>query len=126
MDTDAVLVMNVKNGDKNALRELVEKHKKTAYRMALGLVGTAGALAVCFFLHSSLASVLALYVTSTLIGTVLVPLFWAIVGARFTVSQGRRLLGPIAAAGTIGGAIGIPLFLCYILSITLYCFKVNK
>jgi RNA polymerase sigma-70 factor (ECF subfamily) len=39
MDADAALVMNIRNGDKKALQELVERHKKTAYRMALGLVG---------------------------------------------------------------------------------------
>ena len=39
MDKDAALIMNIRTGSKSALRQLVEKHKKTAYRMALGLVG---------------------------------------------------------------------------------------
>ena len=74
--------------------------------MGLGLIVTAGALLFLYFVHTTLVSVLVLYVTSTMIGTVLVPLFWGIVGATFTVSQGRRLLGTIAAAGSVGGAIG--------------------
>lgn len=39
MDTDATLVMNIQAGDKRAFQQLVEKHKKVAFRMALGLVG---------------------------------------------------------------------------------------
>ncbi|MBU0982347.1 MAG: RNA polymerase sigma factor [candidate division Zixibacteria bacterium] len=39
MDTDAALVMDIREGNKKALQSLVEKHKKAAYRMALGLVG---------------------------------------------------------------------------------------
>lgn len=74
--------------------------------MGLGLAATAGTLLLLYLLRTSLVTVLVLYVTSTMIGSVLVPLFWGIVGAAFTVSQGRRLLGPIAAAGTVGGALG--------------------
>ena len=39
MTTDSALVMSIGTGDKKAFRELVERHKKTAYRVALGLVG---------------------------------------------------------------------------------------
>jgi RNA polymerase sigma-70 factor (ECF subfamily) len=38
-DPDSALVMNIKSGDKKALAALVEKHKKMAFRTALGLVG---------------------------------------------------------------------------------------
>ena len=38
MTPDSVLVMEIRNGDKKALQLLVERHKKTAYRVALGLV----------------------------------------------------------------------------------------
>ncbi|UCG62572.1 MAG: RNA polymerase sigma factor [Candidatus Zixiibacteriota bacterium] len=38
-ETDAALVMHIKAGDKAALGKLVEKHKKLAFRLALGLVG---------------------------------------------------------------------------------------
>ncbi len=47
-----------------------------------------------------------LYVLTGLIGAVLVPQFWAFAGGLFTVTQGRRLLGPIASAGVIGGFVG--------------------
>ncbi|MFH1688533.1 MAG: RNA polymerase sigma factor [bacterium] len=39
METDAALVMGIKTGNKRALAELVERHKQSAYRIALGLVG---------------------------------------------------------------------------------------
>ena len=39
MITDSALVMDIKSGNKKAFKELVERHKKSAYRMALGLVG---------------------------------------------------------------------------------------
>src|SRR5262249_4631413 len=45
-------------------------------------------------------------IASGLIGAVLVPQFWALAGRMFTVSQGRRLLGPIASAGVLGGLVG--------------------
>ena len=39
MCTDAALVMDIKAGNKKAFGKLVERHKKLAFRMALGLVG---------------------------------------------------------------------------------------
>jgi RNA polymerase sigma-70 factor (ECF subfamily) len=39
MKTDAALVLDIGAGNKNALAELVERHKRSAYRIALGLVG---------------------------------------------------------------------------------------
>ncbi|MDH3892670.1 MAG: RNA polymerase sigma factor [candidate division Zixibacteria bacterium] len=39
MDTDMALVMDIRKGDKQALGKLVERHKKSAFRIALGLVG---------------------------------------------------------------------------------------
>ncbi len=39
METDAALVMKIKAGQRHAFRELVERYKKPAYRMALGLIG---------------------------------------------------------------------------------------
>lgn len=47
-----------------------------------------------------------LYVLTGLIGAVLVPQFWAFTTGLFTVAQGRRLLGPIASAGVVGGLVG--------------------
>ena len=39
METDVALVMDIRTGNKNALGKLVERHKKSAFRIALGLVG---------------------------------------------------------------------------------------
>ncbi|MFH1373846.1 MAG: RNA polymerase sigma factor [bacterium] len=39
MCTDMVLVMDIKAGSKKAFGKLVERHKKSAFRIALGLVG---------------------------------------------------------------------------------------
>lgn len=39
MCTDIVLVTDIKAGSKKAFGKLVERHKKTAFRLALGLVG---------------------------------------------------------------------------------------
>ncbi len=39
MESDAALVMSIAAGDKQALARLVERHKRSAYAMALGLVG---------------------------------------------------------------------------------------
>ncbi|MCK4574634.1 MAG: RNA polymerase sigma factor [candidate division Zixibacteria bacterium] len=39
MESDAALVMSIKSGNKKALGRLVERHKKMAFRTALGLVG---------------------------------------------------------------------------------------
>ncbi len=39
MDTDITLVMGIKAGKKSAFGQLVERHKKLAFSMALGLVG---------------------------------------------------------------------------------------
>jgi len=39
MDADSALVMDIGTGNKKAFHDLVERHKKAAYRIALGLVG---------------------------------------------------------------------------------------
>ena len=39
MESDAALITGVKAGNKTAMAELVERYKKVAFRMALGLVG---------------------------------------------------------------------------------------
>ncbi|MCM2273103.1 MAG: RNA polymerase sigma factor [candidate division Zixibacteria bacterium] len=39
IDPDSALVMSIRTGDKKALAALVEKHKKMAFRTALGMVG---------------------------------------------------------------------------------------
>jgi AAA family ATP:ADP antiporter len=49
---------------------------------------------------------LALYIFSGLEGAVLAPQFWLLASQLFTVSQGRRLFGPIASGGVVGGTVG--------------------
>jgi AAA family ATP:ADP antiporter len=77
-------------------------------RRALGgaLLLAAAALIVLFVLPTTPESVVGLYVASGLVGAVVVPQFWGLVGSFFTVAQARRLLGPIAAAGVIGAMLG--------------------
>lgn len=75
-------------------------------RLAATLSLAAVAVLGFALLPPSATSVFALYVLSGLIGAVALPQFWAQAARRFTPAQGRRLLGPIAAAGTLGGIAG--------------------
>jgi len=50
--------------------------------------------------------VMALYVFSGLVGAVLSPQFWLLAATMFTSAQGRRLFGPIASGGVVGGVAG--------------------
>ena len=78
----------------------------TARTLRAGLVACAGLLVTLFLAKAGTATLLALYVTAALVGTVVVPLFWTLLGAIFSVTQGRRLLGPVSAAGLLGAASG--------------------
>jgi ATP:ADP antiporter, AAA family len=68
--------------------------------------------AMCFALAgltvvpTGLTSIVLIYVAASLVGAVLVPLYWSLIGTVFTVVQGRRLLGVVTAAGTLGGVAG--------------------
>lgn len=77
-------------------------------RRALGatlLLAVAGSLAL-FVLPSSHAAAVATYVLSGILGSVVVPQFWTLVGTALTIGQGRRLFGLISAAGVVGGVLG--------------------
>ena len=50
--------------------------------------------------------VMSLYVFSGLVGAVLSPQFWLLAAQMFTSAQGRRLFGPIASGGVVGGVAG--------------------
>jgi AAA family ATP:ADP antiporter len=69
------------------------------------LVAIAGPL-VLMVLPASHGAAIAIYVLSGLLGSILVPLFWTLMGTVFTVAQGRRLFGLIAAGGIVGGVLG--------------------
>jgi AAA family ATP:ADP antiporter len=51
-------------------------------------------------------TVFALYLWSGLLGTVMVVQFWMFAGHLFTVTQGKRLFGLLAAGGVLGAVIG--------------------
>jgi len=53
--------------------------------------------------------VFGLYFLSGCIGAVLAPQFWTLAAQLFTVAQGRRLFGPIASGGVLGGVAGASL-----------------
>ncbi len=50
--------------------------------------------------------VVAFYVTVALVSSAVFPQFWVLVGTALTVGQSRRLIGPIASAGVLGGVAG--------------------
>jgi AAA family ATP:ADP antiporter len=50
--------------------------------------------------------VVAFYVTVGLVSSAVFPQFWLLVGTALTVGQSRRLIGPIASAGVLGGVVG--------------------
>lgn len=59
-----------------------------------------------WFLPLSPPLVFALYVWSGVIATVMVAQFWALSSQVFSVAQGKRLFGPIAAGGVLGAVSG--------------------
>lgn len=71
-----------------------------------GLVTAAAILVALFVIPMNRGTAVAVYVTSGLIGAVLVPLYWNLLASIFNVAQARRLLGIVGAAGVLGGALG--------------------
>jgi ATP:ADP antiporter, AAA family len=55
------------------------------------------------------ASVFGLYVFGALSATLLVGQFWLLAGTLFTAAQSRRLFGPLASGGVLGGVGGAAL-----------------
>ena len=86
--------------------------EKFGQRRALaGLLCFAVVAAVTMFLVPiGPASAIATYIVSGLLGSLLAPQFWTLVGTALTAAQGRRLFGLIAAAGVRAGAAGEDLF----------------
>jgi AAA family ATP:ADP antiporter len=71
-----------------------------------GLLTAAALLLALFVVPMNRATAVAVYVTSGLIGAVLVPLYWNMLATIFDVAQARRLLGMVGAAGILGGVLG--------------------
>jgi len=70
------------------------------------LVLTAGITAALRFFTPTPTFAIVFYVYSGLIGAVVIPQFWLLMGQIFSVSQGRRLFGLLAAGGVVGGVAG--------------------
>ncbi len=65
--------------------------------------------AIFYLLPKTKLVVFFLYTWSGTLGTVLVVQFWMVVGNMFTVTQGKRLFGPLAAGGVVGAVMGASL-----------------
>lgn len=70
------------------------------------LLGSAFGTVVLFLLGTSETVVFVLYAWSGLLGSILVVQFWMLVGHLYTVSQGKRLFGLLAAGGVLGAVVG--------------------
>lgn len=77
-------------------------------KRALAAVLTLAVLAplTLFAVPAGNVAAMATYVVSGVLGSIVVPQFWMVVGSVLTVSQGRRLLGLISAGGIAGGILG--------------------
>ena len=95
MVTPVVTAMTRRFGRRNAL--------------VLGLVVSAYGTSVFHFLPRTSASIYALYIWSGILGATVTVQFWMLAGALFTVAQGKRLFGPVAAGGVLGAVFGATL-----------------
>jgi AAA family ATP:ADP antiporter len=77
--------------------------------LVCSLVVTAFVTTLLYFVAGTAQGARALYLFSGLVGAMLAPQFWLLASHVFTVAQGRRLFGPIAAGGIVGGAVGATL-----------------
>lgn len=74
--------------------------------LVVSLLITAFAAAYFRIRTPGAASVFSLYVFGALSATLLVGQFWLLAGALFTAAQSRRLFGPLASGGVLGGVGG--------------------
>ena len=77
--------------------------------LVVTLMASAYGTTVFQFLAPTSTVVFSLYLWSALLGTVVVVQFWSLAGQLFTVAQGKRLFGPIAAGGVAGAVAGASL-----------------
>jgi AAA family ATP:ADP antiporter len=77
--------------------------------LIFSLMGAAWGTTVLHFAPRVPAVLFGLYVWSGLLGTLLAVQFWMLAGQLFTVAQGKRLFGPIAAGGVLGAVFGASL-----------------
>jgi len=74
--------------------------------LVVSLLLTAFAAAYFRIQTPGVASVFSLYVFGALSATLLVGQFWLLAGTLFTAAQSRRLFGPLASGGVLGGVGG--------------------
>lgn len=77
-------------------------------KRAVILVLVAAALGACIFflLPKTRGTVFGLYLWSGIVASVAVAQFWTLTARILTVAQAKRLVGPIASAGILGGVGG--------------------
>jgi AAA family ATP:ADP antiporter len=74
--------------------------------LVVSLLLTAFAAAWFRIRAPGVATVFSLYVFGALSATLLVGQFWLVAGTLFTAAQSRRLFGPLASGGVLGGVGG--------------------
>jgi AAA family ATP:ADP antiporter len=74
--------------------------------LVASLLGAAYGTALLYLMPLTDTAVVVLYTWTGLLGSLLVLQFWLFVSELLTVSQGKRLLGPIAAGGALGAVFG--------------------
>jgi hypothetical protein len=70
------------------------------------LLGATFGTVVLYLLEPTRPVVFGLYVWTGLLGSIIVVQFWMLVGHAFTVAQGKRLFGLLAAGGVLGAVAG--------------------
>lgn len=84
----------------------VERTLGRANALVLTLMATAAGTTVFFVADRTPAVTFSLYLWVGLTSTLLLLQFWLFAGTRFSVAQGRRLYGLIAAGGLLGAVMG--------------------
>jgi AAA family ATP:ADP antiporter len=70
------------------------------------LMGAAYGTVMLYLAPVQPMTIYALYLWSGTLSMVMVAQFWMLTGSTFTVTQGKRLFGPIAAGGVMGAVVG--------------------
>lgn len=77
--------------------------------LIITLLASAFGTVVLYLAEPTRTVVFALYLWSGLIGSIVVVQFWMMVGHAYTVAQGKRLFGLLAAGGVLGAVVGAAL-----------------
>lgn len=88
------------------IESVVERTLGRANALVLTLMVTAAGTTLFFVADRSAAVTFSLYLWVGLTSTLLLLQFWLFAGTRFSVAQGRRLYGLIAAGGVLGAVVG--------------------